>query len=87
MTIATTAVSPAPGHMMYGTDGAGWSHMMHGQSGIWVHPFGGILLLLLFLAVAVFLARVFGGQSGRTGGRSPQGNTAFAPGQRRDHPR
>lgn len=70
MTIATTAFSLAPGHMMYGSDGAGWSHMMYGQSGIWMHPFGGILLLLLFMAVVVFLARVLGGQSGRTGGWS-----------------
>ena len=72
MTIATSALSLAPGHMMYGTDGAGWSHMMYGQTGLWMHPFGGILLLLLFVAVVVFLVRVFGGDSRRGCGRSPK---------------
>ena len=72
MSISTSLIPMAQGHMMYGADGAGWSHMMYGQSGFWMHPFGGILLLLLFVAVVVFLARVFTGGAGRESGQSPE---------------
>ena len=44
---------------MYGNDGSFWGHMGSGQYGTWMHPFGGIFILLILVALGLGLVGWF----------------------------